>query len=180
MTILDHLGPFGTLLNHFRPFWPFWPILTIFGRIFFYFLIQIFSGRFDTSGSMIPRLVPEISPLDAFCDIVVIAGVEAGVVGIWDSRRWINFFKETKNIFYKHLTTPLHFQLQSRMTSLKSWRIWRRRSDPGISGCHWEAIAEQQIWRKSLKMSCKWRSFNLKTRHIDWTRVWKTPIFQMG
>ena len=34
---------------------------------------------------MIPRLVPEISPLDAFCDIVV-AGV---VVGIGDSRSWI-------------------------------------------------------------------------------------------
>ena len=24
---------------------------------------------------MIPRLVPEISPLDAFCDVVVVAGV---------------------------------------------------------------------------------------------------------
>ena len=27
-----------------------------------------FFGRFDTSGSMIPRLVPEISPCDAFYD----------------------------------------------------------------------------------------------------------------
>ena len=43
------------------------------------FLIQIFSGRFDTSGSMVPRLVPEISSLDAFCD-------GAGAAGIGDSR----------------------------------------------------------------------------------------------
>ena len=27
-----------------------------------------FSGRFDTSGSMIPLLVPEILPCDGFCD----------------------------------------------------------------------------------------------------------------
>ena len=52
---------------------------------FLMFLFRIFSGRFDISGSMIPRLVPEISPLDAFCDIVV-AGV---VVGIGDSRSWM-------------------------------------------------------------------------------------------
>ena len=32
---------------------------------------------------MIPRLVPEISPIDAFCDVVV------GVVGIGDSRSWM-------------------------------------------------------------------------------------------
>ena len=32
---------------------------------------------------MIPRLVPEILPLDAFCDRV------AGVVGIGDSRSWM-------------------------------------------------------------------------------------------
>ena len=31
---------------------------------------------------MIPRLVPEISPLDAFCDVVVVAGVAGVVVGI--------------------------------------------------------------------------------------------------
>ena len=36
---------------------------------------------------MIPRLVPEISPLDAFCNAgVVVVGV---VVGIGDSRSWI-------------------------------------------------------------------------------------------
>ena len=39
------------------------------------FLFRIFSGCFDTSGSMIPRLVPEILPLV--------------VVGIGDSRSWI-------------------------------------------------------------------------------------------
>ena len=47
------------------------------------FLIQNFFGHFDTSGSMLPRLVPEISPLDAFCDVGV------GVVGIGDSRSWM-------------------------------------------------------------------------------------------
>ena len=35
---------------------------------------------------MVPRLVPEISPLDAFCDVAVVAGV---VAGIGDSRSWI-------------------------------------------------------------------------------------------
>ena len=54
-------------------------------KSFFDFLIQIFSGRFDTSGSMVPRLAPEISPLDAFCDT---AGA-AVVVGIGDSRSWM-------------------------------------------------------------------------------------------
>ena len=34
---------------------------------------------------MIPRLVAEISPLDAFCDV----GVVVVVVGIGDSRSWI-------------------------------------------------------------------------------------------
>ena len=45
------------ILDHFDHFWQFLPIL-----------IQNFSGRFDTSGSMIRRLVPEILPCDAFCD----------------------------------------------------------------------------------------------------------------
>ena len=38
----------------------------------------MFSGCFDTSGSMIPRLVPEISPCDGFCDgqaAVVVGGI---------------------------------------------------------------------------------------------------------
>ena len=37
---------------------------------------------------MIPRLVPEISPLDAFCDGR--AGA-AGAVGIGDSRSWMSY-----------------------------------------------------------------------------------------
>ena len=74
--------------GHFWPFWPFltifdhfWPFLTIFNIFFFefwIFLFRIFSGRFDTSGSMVPRLVPEISSLDAICD--------GGAAGIGDSR----------------------------------------------------------------------------------------------
>ena len=32
------------------------------------FLNQNFSGCFDTSGFMMPRLVPEILPCDGFCD----------------------------------------------------------------------------------------------------------------
>ena len=36
--------------------------------IFLKFYIQNFSGRFDTSGSMIPLLVSEISALGGFCD----------------------------------------------------------------------------------------------------------------
>ena len=47
------------------------------------FLIQNFSGRFDTIGSMVPRLVPEISSLDAFCDGA------GGAAGIGDSRSWM-------------------------------------------------------------------------------------------
>ena len=34
-------------------------------------LIQNFSGCFDTSGSMMPLSVPEISPCDGFCDVHV-------------------------------------------------------------------------------------------------------------
>ena len=40
---------------------------------------------------MKPRLVPEISPLDAFCDVVgVVVGVGVVGVGIGDSRSWIS------------------------------------------------------------------------------------------
>ena len=42
----------------------------------------------STSGSMVPRLVPEISPLDAFCDGGGAAGAAAG---IGDSRSLISF-----------------------------------------------------------------------------------------
>ena len=52
---------------------------------------EFFPGRFDTSGSMVPRLVPEVSSLDAFCDRAAGAGAGAGAgaVGIGDSRSWI-------------------------------------------------------------------------------------------
>ena len=52
-------------------------------------------GPFDTSGSMLPRLVPETSPLYAFCDVVVGVGegVVGVVVGIEDSRNCIGTFK---------------------------------------------------------------------------------------
>ena len=41
---------------------------------FVYFLFRFVFGRFDTSGSMIPRLVPKISPCDGFCDGAPAAG----------------------------------------------------------------------------------------------------------
>ena len=42
---------------------------------------------------MLPRLVPEISPLYAFCDVVgvgVVVGVVVVIVGIVDSRSWMS------------------------------------------------------------------------------------------
>ena len=36
--------------------------------VFFWWDFLSISGRFDTSGSIIPRLVPEISPCDCFCE----------------------------------------------------------------------------------------------------------------
>ena len=71
-----HLGSFGTILT----------ILSIFNIFFFKFShSELFSGRFDTSGSMLPRLVSKISPLYAFCDVVVVVvGVVVVVVGIGD------------------------------------------------------------------------------------------------
>ena len=67
---------------------------------------RTFSGRFDTSGSMKPRLVPQISPLDAFCDVVVAAG-------IGDSRSWIICWPQFSLIFpQKYLINFLiHFLL---------------------------------------------------------------------
>ena len=102
---------------------PFWTILDHFDH-FDHFLqkkishSEIFSGRFDTSGSMVPRLVPEISSLDAFCDGA--AGAGAGAAGIGDSRSWILVIREKKskrnnavrNIFFvlhETLTHPKHF-----------------------------------------------------------------------
>ena len=47
--------------------WPFFGV--VFEDSFFLFsFLGFFAGCFETSGSMIPRLVPEISPLGAFCD----------------------------------------------------------------------------------------------------------------
>ena len=43
---------------------------------------------------MLPRLVPEILPLDAFCDVV---GVVV-VVGIGDSRSWIMYGKSPSRL----------------------------------------------------------------------------------
>ena len=78
----------------------------------------------------------------------------------------------SKNLYFIYFLTKNHFQLQSRPTSLKTWRIWWRRSTPGSSGCHWEAIAVNQTWRHCFRMSCRWRSFNSKIRHRDWTWIW--------
>ena len=36
--------------------------------VYNFFISRTFSGRFDTSGSMIPRSISEISALDGFCD----------------------------------------------------------------------------------------------------------------
>ena len=54
----------------------------IFLKIYF---AELFSGRFDTSGSMLPCLVPEILIIYAFCDVVGV-GVAGG---IGDSRSWM-------------------------------------------------------------------------------------------
>ena len=49
---------------------------------------------------MIPRLVPKISPLDAFCDVVA-----AVVVGIGDSRSWMITFPSSPSM--PRMPTPL-------------------------------------------------------------------------
>ena len=49
---------------------------------------------------MIPRLVPEISPLYAFCDVVVVGVEEVVVVGIGDSRSWMGM---SKSALYFHI-----------------------------------------------------------------------------
>ena len=63
--------------------------MTIFNKFLAFFFLnfefsfsEFFSGRFDTSGSMVPRLVPEISSKCAFCD----GGAGGVAVGIGDSR----------------------------------------------------------------------------------------------
>ena len=70
LIILDHFGPFQTVLTIFDYFDHFLPFLTILDHFhhFGLFLLGFFSGRFDTSGTLIPRLVTEIFPCDGFCD----------------------------------------------------------------------------------------------------------------
>ena len=89
-TNFDHFGPFGPFLNiltifHiFLFFWLFWPYWTV---LFSKQISSLFSGCFDTSGSMIPRLVPEISPCVAFCDEQEYQQ-ELGILGV---RYYIDF-----------------------------------------------------------------------------------------
>ena len=79
------MGHFFLKIGFFLDFF-----LLLFFLCFFIILFRIFSGRFDTSGSMIPRLVPVILPFDPFCDVVGV-GVGVGVVvRIGVSRSWIN------------------------------------------------------------------------------------------
>ena len=66
----------------------------------FFSYSEFFSGRFDTSGSMVPRLVPKILSKCAFCD-----GAVAGV-GIGDSRSLI--------------TREIHASLMFRVLHLRS------------------------------------------------------------
>ena len=61
----------------------------IFNIFFFNFEFsysEFFSGRFDTSGSKVPRLVPEILSQCAFCDGGGGGGGAAAAAGIGDSR----------------------------------------------------------------------------------------------
>ena len=77
-------------------------IIIIFLKIFF--LLQTFSGRFDTSRSMIPRLVPEISPCDGFYDGVAVAVAS----GIGYSSRLIQNLKKSKSMLQPHHSDPMN------------------------------------------------------------------------
>ena len=118
-TILDHFGPFGTIWNHFGPFWTILTILTVFYcfwlfsfSIFLKFLIQNCSGSFDTSGSMLPRLVHEILILGAFCDTGA---------GIGDSRSWMLIF------------ISIRYQYQSRPIAANVLDFWIGHKTGGVS-----------------------------------------------
>ena len=50
---------------------------------------------------MIPRLVPEILPLDAFCDRVAVVAV----AGVGDSRSWIKHTANWTQYFLKDLVS---------------------------------------------------------------------------
>ena len=88
------------------------------------FVIQNFSGCFDTSESMVPRLVPEILSLDAFCDT-------GAAVGIGDSRSWIRNIiktniglysnKEQKNVCIKNDTCIWIIKFVSLSAKVRFW-----------------------------------------------------------
>ena len=61
---------------------------------------------------MIPRLVPEISPLDAFCDVVV---------GIGDSRSWM-FWQVSLDINNYDMDSMLLFEV-TKVTELESIHV---------------------------------------------------------
>ena len=75
-----------------------------------------FSGRFDTSGSILPLSVPEISPCDGFCDgragrggigyssswVGAAAGADKGILGV--GRELIPMLD-----WFRHLATYLLF-----------------------------------------------------------------------
>ena len=77
---------------------------------------------------MILHLVPEISPLDAFCDV---AGV-VGVVGIGDSRSWICFLNCFRSI------------ISSKFIPFRP-PVWYRNSVVQLK----EPIVSKDIWLKS-------------------------------
>ena len=78
-----------TIFDHFQHF---------FFLNFEFSYSEFFSGRFDTSGSMVPRLVPEILSLDAFCD-----GAAAGAgAGIGDSRSWMYICNMDSGYIHHH------------------------------------------------------------------------------
>ena len=72
--------------------------LSLYGFFLQFSYSEFSSHHFHTSGSMIPRLVPEISPLDAFCD-----GEEEQELGILGSSSiWCtpdNFLRFTPDTF---------------------------------------------------------------------------------
>ena len=77
----------------------------------FLYYSEFFSGLFDTSGSMVPRLVPEILSKCAFCDEVAVA---VAVAGIGDSR---SLMKITCRLLFLILVINGSAQQQNRITS---------------------------------------------------------------
>ena len=82
---IENLNPWRSLLPDNKEWhWTAFAILAMFFLSSSY--SEFFPDCFDTSGSMIPRLVPEILPLDAFCERVAVVAV----AGIGNSRGWIS------------------------------------------------------------------------------------------